>query len=102
MAKLELYTDPRITTYESGFPLTAKVTLSERNLLVLLSKLYTDGSACTLVNNDVLEDGEQAGGYFAVSAQKDDVHYIDRPPPGEMHPLAEAVVRKLQAELGGE
>lgn len=59
------------------------VTLSRRNLNVLLAKLdgHPPQSACTITNH---------GGHLIVKAEEDGVHYKDRVPPGRMHPHTEA------------
>lgn len=65
------------------------VTLSERNLRALLHKV-TGGmgdSACTLVRET------DAGVWVTVTAEADEQHYTDRP-PGLMHPLTEAALKK--------
>lgn len=64
------------------------VWLSERNLLSLLTKLYEEDSARTLVspNND-----------FVVTAEHDADHYDGRlAPPGPMHPRTEAVLKAIR------
>jgi hypothetical protein len=67
-----------------------KVVLSERNLLTLLTKLYTPGSACEI------KGGEDALG-LSVHAEPDTVHYGGREvPAGRMHPGTERVLRAIQ------
>lgn len=65
--------------------------LSERNLVVLLSKLYTPGSACSLNSGDVPDLFEHA----VFRAEPDELHYVsptrDGAGPVPMHPLAELV-----------
>lgn len=63
------------------------VTLSRRNLLVLLAKLdgHPAGSAATIH----IKSGEVT---LVVSAEEDAVHYKDRE-PGEMHPDTERALR---------
>jgi len=77
---------------------TLDIALSERNLIVLLSKLYTPGSACTLAFGDVPEEFA----YATIHAEPDVFHYAfptrEGAPPGPMHPIAElvqAVVKEL-------
>ena len=79
-----------------------EVTLSERNLIVLLSKLYTPGSACTIGVGDVPDEFDTAW----LRAEPDELHYAfptrEGTPAGPMHPLAEAVliaVRQAIAEV---
>jgi len=80
------------------------ISLSERNLLILLSKLYTPGSACSFRNGDV-PDGFA---YAEFRVEPDDLHYAsptrDGAGPGPMHPLAELVrahiARILEPALG--
>lgn len=58
-----------------------EVTLSERNLRTLLSKVAREGSERTMVK----QEGIIA---LVVKCEPDDVHYGDRGyPPGEVHPL---------------
>lgn len=72
-------------------PLT--VVLSERNLLALLSKLYTPGSACTIIKPDGL----------IIRAEKDDVHYKHPSRlgegPGPMHTATENFIERLRTVL---
>lgn len=72
--------------------------LSERNLLALLTKLHTTGSACTIYNNDVFVEGVDSNLYeLKLIAETDDVHYGRRlDPPGEMHPMTEQFIAGLQ------
>jgi len=67
------------------------IALSERNLIILLSKLYTPGSACSFMNTDV----PHGFSYATFRAEPDELHYMsptrDGAPPGPMHPLAELV-----------
>lgn len=56
------------------------VTLSERNLRTLLSKVHRPDSARTLL----LDVGE---GVLVVKAETDEEHYRDRVPAGPVHPL---------------
>lgn len=82
------------------------IALSERNLITLLSKLYTPGSACTL------EVGDPPSGFDAalLRAEPDELHYAwptrEGAPPGNMHPIAEAVCliarRAVTAALNGD
>lgn len=75
------------------------IALSERNLIILLSKLYTPGSQCTFLNGDVPEGFAHAR--FRV--EPDDLHYAyptrDGGPAGPMHPLAELVHAAVQQLL---
>lgn len=69
------------------------VALSERNLIVLLSKLYTPGSKkCSFLNGDVPDGFSHA----CFRVEPDDLHYAfptrDGGPAGPMHPLAEVVL----------
>ena len=47
------------------------IALSERNLLVLLTKLYTPGSACTIQSGDVPDEF----GYAQIRVEPDEYHY---------------------------
>jgi hypothetical protein len=84
-----------------------EVTLSRRNLLALLYKLDTPGSARAIVNGDSWEDGtptpwpgapdESAPPptLLVLFCEEDMQHYAARPePPGEMHPATETYVRE--------
>jgi hypothetical protein len=67
------------------------VVLSERNLLTLLSKLYTPGSECEIGGGNEYAPG------LHVRAETDAAHYQDRPfPPGPMHPETERILRAIQ------
>lgn len=70
---------------------TLDIALSERNLVVMLSKLYTPGSTCSFTNGDVPE----GFGYATFRAEPDEFHYAfptrEGAPPGPMHPIAELV-----------
>jgi hypothetical protein len=74
------------------------IALSERNLIVLLSKLYTPGSACSFQNGDV-PDGFA---YATLRAEPDELHYTSPTragaSPGLMHPIAE-LVRGVVADV---
>jgi hypothetical protein len=93
------------TTSPKG-PRSLDIALSERNLITLLSKLYTPGSACTL------QVGDTPSGFGAVlvRAEPDELHYAwptrEGAPPGAMHPIAEAVCliarRAVTAALTGD
>lgn len=81
------------------------IALSERNLIILLSKLYTPGSQCTFLNGDVPEGFAHA----RFRAEPDDLHYAyptrDGAPAGPMHPLAElvhAAVKQLLSDVPPE
>lgn len=73
-----------------------RVTLSERNLRALLSKLRMPDSACTIYMST---DGDVPGIY--VSAEPDDQHYAGRT-PGRMHPITEEVLREKPNHLDSE
>lgn len=62
------------------------VFLSDRNLKVLLSKLDWNGSHRTISRQ--MENGD----VLIVTAETDEVHYLDRE-PGEMHPRSEEAIR---------
>lgn len=63
--------------------------ISERNLLSLLSKLYTEGSVCSI------EDPMRS---IRVVAERDDEHYGARR-PGIMHPATERFVVAIKEFL---
>ena len=78
------------------------VALSERNLIVLLSKLYTPGSMCEFLCHDIPE----VFAYARLRVEPDEYHYAsptrEGAPPGPMHPIAELVhdaVTSLLSEL---
>jgi hypothetical protein len=75
------------------------VTLSERNLIVMLSKLYTPGSKCTIGFGNVPEGFADAW----LRAEPDELHYAsptrEGAPPGPMHPLAEVVLLAVQQAI---
>jgi hypothetical protein len=63
--------------------------LSERNLLALLTKLYTKGSFCTIQGPE--------GCPISVKSEHDDVHYGSRVfGPGLMHPITEKFIESIQ------
>lgn len=69
--------------------------LSERNLLTLLTKLYTEGSLCTIGG------GEDCP--MRVKAEPDEVHYGTREvPPGPMHPVTERILEVVRAATEGK
>jgi len=83
------------------------VTLSRRNLLALLHKLDTPGSARTLMNGDCWEDGTHTPWpgkpgesalpqtLLVLHCEDDLEHYAARPePPGKMHAATETFVRE--------
>ena len=76
------------------------IALSERNLIVLLSKLYTPGSKCSFLNGDVPEGFAHA----CFRVEPDEFHYAfptrDGGPAGPMHPLAEAVLVAVRQAIG--
>lgn len=75
---------------ETDLPLDMnELRISETNLLSLLSKLYTPGSACTL---------EDPSGSIRVIAEKDIEHYGERL-RGVMHPITEIRIKELQEFL---
>jgi hypothetical protein len=82
----------------NGHPVLV-VALSERNLLTLLSKLYTPGSLCEVWNGDV----PSAFAFVRLRAEPDDVHYSSPTrlgaPPGPMHPVTEKVLLAIHAAL---
>lgn len=89
MARLEI-TDGEETEF--------KLTLSRRNLLVLLHKLDMPGSARTFTNRYVYIDGmlvEPGRAVVVVSCEDDDVHYLGREPAGDMHPDTEQFVKEV-------
>lgn len=73
-----------------------KVTLSERNLLSLLAKLYTPGSKCQIEGLDVPKDFWIA----RISGEKDKIHYSNPTrngaPAGPMHPITERIVSAIK------
>jgi hypothetical protein len=78
------------------------VAISERNLLSLLSKLYTRGSSCAIDSYDVPEEFARV----RLRVEPDEFHYAsptrEGAPPGPMHPLTECVlvaVRVATAEF---
>lgn len=75
------------------------IALSERNLLVLLTKLYTPGSACTIQSGDVPDDF----GYAQIRVEPDDYDYQfptrDGAAAGAMHPFSEAVAAAVKTAL---
>ena len=75
------------------------VALSEGNLLVLLSKLYTPASKCEF--HSYVPDGVAQA---RIRAEIDEVHYASPTrlgaPPGDMHPVAEAVLKEIRAIFG--
>lgn len=83
-----------------GYDTMAEVVLSRRNLLTLLTKLYTEGSAKTIVNNIIVDQNDQLlmkpDVHFAVRAESDEDHYERRAPAGPMHPLTEALIHLLE------
>lgn len=83
------------------------IALSERNLLTLLSKLYTPGSACSFLSGDIPD--ELGFAHPCLRAEPDEYHYGSPPrggaPAGSMHPLTERVliaVRAAVAEFLGD
>ena len=68
---------------------TMEVRLSRRNLLTLLAKLDIPGSHCTLIKPDGT----------VVVAEPDEVHYANRPRPGQMSEETEARVAGIAAAL---
>lgn len=75
------------------------IALSERNLLVLLTKLYTPGSACTIQSGDVPDEF----GYAQIRVEPDEYHYQfptrDGAAAGPMHPFSEAVAAAVKTAL---
>lgn len=85
MARVLLYPPP------DGEQPVLDIALSERNLIILLSKLYTPGSKCSFLSGDVPE-----GFAHACFRVESDQHHYSSPtregtPAGPMHPLAELV-----------
>lgn len=81
------------TSDENDAPAVLDVVLSWRNLWALVSKVLTPGSACTLLCGDVPESFAHA----LIRVEPDDLHYCSREaPPGPMHPLAEALIPRIQ------
>lgn len=75
------------------------IALSEKNLIVLLSKLRTPGSKLTLINHEVSDEFA----YARIRVEPDEYHYA--PPtregasPGVMHPIAELVYTAVKDAL---
>lgn len=69
------------------------VHLSERNLLTLLSKLYTEGSEVTLVK-------DITNARVVVSATRDEHHYTDGD-KGLMHPVTERILAAIKEATQG-
>lgn len=78
-----------------------EIGLSERNLIVLLSKLYTPGSACTILVGDVADELA----YGVIRSETDEQHYASvtrqGAAAGPMHPIAELVHGAIQDLLAG-
>jgi hypothetical protein len=78
-----------------------EVALSERNLIVLLSKLYTPDSASTILVGDVSDEFA----YAVIRCERDERHYASPTrqgaAPGPMHPIAELVHGAIQSLLAG-
>lgn len=80
------------------------IVISERNLLTLLTKLYTPGSACEIGNGDVPEGFRKAW----LKAEKDDVHYASatrqssQGVAGQMHPVTEKVLAAVKKIIEDE
>lgn len=80
---------------EGGYP-NATLILSERNVLTLLTKLYTPGSACEIA-------GDPIDAPINVRVETDAKHYADRPtPPGPMHPTTERILQAVREVTVGE
>lgn len=85
-----------------------RVALSERNLLSLLAKLHTPGSARTITNNDIVDTDPTGGGIvlLAVSAESDEEHYASLTrggaPAGEMHPHTERILEIIKRVMRDE
>ena len=66
--------------------------LSEKNLLSLLTKLYTKGSRCEI------RGGEDCP--MSVRAETDDKHYGSREyGPGPMHPVTEKLIDLVRKSM---
>jgi hypothetical protein len=77
------------------------IALSERNLLTLLSKLYTPGSACSFLSGDIPDELGFVQACFR--GEPDEYHYCsptrEGAPAGSMHPLTEGVVVAIRAAV---
>jgi hypothetical protein len=75
------------------------IALSERNLLILLTKLYTPGSACTIRSGDVPDEFA----YAQIRVEPDEYHYQfptrEGAAAGVMHPFSEAVAAAVKVAL---
>src|SRR5581483_9745986 len=94
MARIQL-THPR-----DGSRPVLLCTLSERNLLTLVTKLHTPGSRCAIGVGDVPEGFEMAW----LQAEPDELHYASQTregaPPGPMHPFSELVLLAVRRAIG--
>lgn len=79
----------RLTVHDDG---TLDVVLSQRNLLALLVKLQTPGSACELQAGDV-PDGFRK---LRLRAESDETHYASSSrlgaAAGSLHPHTQAII----------
>jgi hypothetical protein len=73
-----------------------EVVLSVRNTVALLTKVFTPGSACSLLVPDVPPVYAEA----VVRIEPDEIHYASDvrrgAPPGALHPFTEQVLRLVQ------
>ena len=77
------------------------VTLSKRNLLALLQKVDDPCSGRTLVSGNAYRAGARADDVqLTVCCEPDERHYADRPPPGPVHPKAEAFIEQAPSSNG--
>jgi len=88
----------RVTSlFDADGRLTVAVALSERNLLTLLSKLYTPGSTPAIYT------GGGDSTLHVILAEDDETHYGHSArgghPAGSMHPTTEAILRHLREVL---
>lgn len=90
-------------------PHVVDIVLSERNLLTMLTKLYTPASNRMIVNGDVGDALRDKGIlYGCLKVEPDDVHYAsetrrsNQGTPGEMHADTERVLALIKDALMGE
>lgn len=89
----------RFEINEHGEP---QVVLSERNLLTLLSKLYTPHSQAQFMSGDVPEGSPP----IRIKAERDGLHYAsptrDGAAAGQMHPVTEKILERIQEVIAEE